>query len=96
MVIVLDITQFYRYNAKEHFVSNLASIWKVASTSRLHSAIRELTNNVLIDIPYFMSHHRNAMIESVRYSFNPIPETADNGLLALRAGVRSSSYHSGA
>ena len=29
------------------------------------SAIRELTNNVLIEVPYFMSHHQGAMIESV-------------------------------
>ncbi|KAL5632399.1 hypothetical protein ACGC1H_005381 [Rhizoctonia solani] len=28
--------------------------------------VRELTNNVLIDIPYFMSQHRDKMIESVR------------------------------
>lgn len=32
-----------------------------------HSAIRELTNNVLIEVPYFMSHHRSAMIESVGF-----------------------------
>ncbi|GJJ15605.1 hypothetical protein Clacol_009883 [Clathrus columnatus] len=29
------------------------------------SAIREVTNNVLIDIPYFMSRHQKAMIESL-------------------------------
>ncbi|KZO92672.1 hypothetical protein CALVIDRAFT_504021 [Calocera viscosa TUFC12733] len=27
--------------------------------------VRDLTNNVLIDIPYFMSHHRSRMIEGV-------------------------------
>jgi len=27
--------------------------------------VRDLTNNVLIDIPYFMSHHRSRMIEAV-------------------------------
>ncbi|KAF8516819.1 DDHD domain-containing protein, partial [Hysterangium stoloniferum] len=35
-------------------------------------AIRELTNNVLIDIPYFMSHHQSAMIESVCVQANRI------------------------
>ncbi|KAF8575448.1 hypothetical protein K439DRAFT_1641371 [Ramaria rubella] len=29
------------------------------------STIRDLTNNVLIEVPYFMSHHQGAMIESV-------------------------------
>ncbi|KAF8755259.1 DDHD protein [Rhizoctonia solani] len=32
--------------------------------------VRELTNNVLIDIPYFMSQHRDRMIESVCLTAN--------------------------
>ncbi|CAE6504476.1 unnamed protein product [Rhizoctonia solani] len=32
--------------------------------------VRELTNNVLIDIPYFMSQHRDKMIESVCLTAN--------------------------
>ncbi|KAF9516435.1 hypothetical protein BS47DRAFT_662714 [Hydnum rufescens UP504] len=32
--------------------------------------VRELTNNVLSDIPLFMSHHRDRMIESVCYQAN--------------------------
>ncbi|KIM30120.1 hypothetical protein M408DRAFT_328513 [Serendipita vermifera MAFF 305830] len=32
--------------------------------------VRELTNEVLIDIPYFMSHHQTQMIEAVCYRAN--------------------------
>ncbi|TDL17868.1 hypothetical protein BD410DRAFT_753898 [Rickenella mellea] len=34
--------------------------------------VRELANNVLIDIPYFMSHHRESMIASVVQQANRI------------------------
>lgn len=34
--------------------------------------VRELTNSVLTDIPLYMSHHRERMIESVRvHSIHP-------------------------
>ncbi|CED84749.1 Phosphatidic acid-preferring phospholipase A1, contains DDHD domain [Phaffia rhodozyma] len=34
------------------------------------SWVREVTNNVLIDIPYFMSHHKERMIEAVATQCN--------------------------
>jgi hypothetical protein len=33
-------------------------------------AIRQITNSVLLDIPLFMSQHRQAMIEAVCYQAN--------------------------
>ncbi|KAF8508209.1 DDHD domain-containing protein [Gautieria morchelliformis] len=51
---------------RERERDGLGNTFSIAGTTYLTiPAIRELTNNVLIEVPYFMSHHQTAMIESV-------------------------------
>lgn len=52
--------------------------------------VRELTNNMLLDIPLFMSHHRERMIQSVRrftlYEFMKVTVCAAVHLTVIMTG----------
>ncbi len=56
-------------------IPSVLTIFSVASRQnslfhcRAYRFIREITNNVLTDIPLFMSHHRERMIEAVGANF---------------------------